>query len=682
MVPIRALLYLGAVWLLAIVPVRAWAEQPVDYLRDVKPLLREKCWSCHGALKQQAGLRLDTAASIRQGADSGAVVLPEDAAASPLIERVTDDDKAVRMPLEGTPLTEAEVELLKAWIAAGAAGPDDEQPEPDPREHWAFRPPQRPPVPAREDAGWGRNPIDAFVAAEHERHGLTPRPPTDRATLLRRVYLNLIGLPPSRDELQAFLADDSPDAYERVVDKLLDSPQYGERWGRHWMDVWRYSDWYGRRSVPDVWNSAPQIWRWRDWIVRSLNEGKGYDRMIAEVWFASVADADSLRVTLTALAEAVHAATDMAAVQVLTLHDDGPLLRVIGRAGLAEDPEYIERLLECRRRGADLQMLRAVEERRPIVIPGRKAMIMADPRWEPLYPYIAELDWDALAAVPMFVRNRAVGILVVFYPGGRAPDAQSLEFLTAMADQAAMAVDYQALRAESKDRARRDERERIARDLHDSVVQQVFSMRLQARALDDHCRAAEGDLDEGRVGQAVAQMLTLSRNTLADLRDLIFELRPADLVEHGLAEALRVHAAAIEARSGLAVHVECAPAELDLSTDAQEDLYRIVQEALHNVVKHAQAHSARVTIGEDSERGVVTVEVSDDGRGMAGTPEGRGRLGLVSMRQRAARWGADLRIEAAGERGVRLSVALPSQSGGAHSAQGKGGSGDDQSICA
>lgn len=417
---------------------------------------------------------------------------------------------------------------------------------------------------------------------------------------------------------------------------------------------------------------------------RDVTDTSRQQRRLAAVARAasSVADADSLSVTLTALAEAVHAATDLAAVQVLTLHDDGPLLRVIGRAGLAEDPGYIDRLLECRRRGADLQMLRAVEERRPIVIPGRKAMIMADPRWEPLYPYLAELDWDALAAVPMFVRDRAVGILVVFYPGGRAPDAQSLEFLTAMADQAAMAVDYQALRAASKDRARRDERERIARDLHDSVVQQVFSMRLQARALDDHCRTAQGHPDAARVGEAVARMLTLSRNTLADLRDLIFELRPADLVEHGLAEALRVHAAAIEARSGLAVEVDCRPAELDLCTDAQEDLYRIAQEALHNVVKHAQAHSARVTIGEDPARGAVTVEVSDDGRGMAGTPEGRGRLGLVSMRQRAARWGGDLQIETAGERGVRVRVAVPVHSGGTESGGAGGGVGDDEAICA
>ena len=127
------------------------------------------------------------------------------------------------------------------------------------------------------------NPIDAFVLAKLEAAGLTPRPPAEQHILLRRVYLDLIGLPPTREELQAFLADDSPNAYEAVVDRLLRDPRHGERWARHWMDIWRYSDWYGRRHVPDVWNSAPQIWRWRDWIVRSLNADHGYDRMIREM---------------------------------------------------------------------------------------------------------------------------------------------------------------------------------------------------------------------------------------------------------------------------------------------------------------------------------------------------------------------------------------------------------------
>jgi hypothetical protein len=255
------------------------AGDAVSYLRDVKPVLKERCFACHGSLKQKAKLRLDAAALIRKGGRHGPAVNSGDPDGSLLIERVADPDDATRMPPQGKPLTGRQIALLKAWIKEGAPASDGEKPEEDPRSHWAFQKPVRPPPPAEADKG-GCTPVDAFLQAEWSRSGLRPVPPADRATLLRRVTLDLIGLPPTRRQLHAFLADPSPDAYEKVVDRLLASPQYGERWGRHWMDVWRYSDWYGRRSVPDVMNSYPQIWRWRDWIVRSLNEDRGYDRMI------------------------------------------------------------------------------------------------------------------------------------------------------------------------------------------------------------------------------------------------------------------------------------------------------------------------------------------------------------------------------------------------------------------
>ena len=253
------------------------AADPVDYVRDVKPILRERCFSCHGALKQKGKLRLDTVAAMKIGGKDGPVVKPGDAAGSVLFDRVSDSDEKTRMPPEGEPLTAAQIALLKAWIEQGAKGPADEKPEADPRDHWAFKPPARPAVPK---ANAPRNPIDAFLAVEWEKRGLKPAPEADKITLLRRIYLDLVGLPPTTEELHAFLKDTSPDAYEKVVDRLLASPQYGERWGRHWMDVWRYSDWYGRRSVPDVLNSYGQIWRWRDWIVKSINDDRGYDDMI------------------------------------------------------------------------------------------------------------------------------------------------------------------------------------------------------------------------------------------------------------------------------------------------------------------------------------------------------------------------------------------------------------------
>ena len=155
----------------------------------------------------------------------------------------------------------------------------DEVPIDDGSDHWAFVAPARPDLPPPGASG-SAHPVDRFIDEELARAGLAPVPEADRATLLRRVTIDLVGIPPDRHELEAFLADTAPDAYERVVDRLLASTAYAERWARHWMDVWRYADWHGRRHVPDVWNSAPQIWRWRDWIVRSLERDAGYDEMV------------------------------------------------------------------------------------------------------------------------------------------------------------------------------------------------------------------------------------------------------------------------------------------------------------------------------------------------------------------------------------------------------------------
>ncbi len=259
------------------------AQMPVDYVRDVKPILKERCYACHGALKQESGLRLDTGKSLRQGGDAGPIIDAEAAERSSLIQRVSAHDESERMPPEGESLTDVQIEMLRNWVSQGAVSPENEQPEPDPEQHWAFQSPLRPDLPAIVDSDTSHNPIDVFINAKLQEHGLTAQPEAPKHVLLRRLYLDLIGMPPTREELHAFLDDDTPAAYEAVVDRLLNDPRYGERWARHWMDIWRYSDWYGRRYVPDVWNSAPQVWRWRDWIVRSLNENHGYDRMLREM---------------------------------------------------------------------------------------------------------------------------------------------------------------------------------------------------------------------------------------------------------------------------------------------------------------------------------------------------------------------------------------------------------------
>jgi hypothetical protein len=274
----------------------ATADDSVDYTRDVKPIFQSRCYACHGGLKQESKLRLDTGKNILLGGESGAIVTAGNANDSELLKRISATDLSIRMPPEGEPLRPVQVAILQKWIVQGAVIPADEQPEQDPRSHWSFRSPVKAPLP-NDGPAWVGNPIDAFIAEKHQANRLTAQTAAPRELLLRRVYLDLVGFPPSREELQSDLANTAPNAYEQVVDRLLASPQYGERWARHWMDIWRYADWHGRRMVPDVWNSAPQIWRWRDWIVRSLNEDKGYDRMLVEMLAADEVDPENEEAT-------------------------------------------------------------------------------------------------------------------------------------------------------------------------------------------------------------------------------------------------------------------------------------------------------------------------------------------------------------------------------------------------
>ena len=256
------------------------ARADVDYTKSIKPLLHERCYSCHAAIKQKAKLRLDTVELMLKGGKSGPVLQRGQPEKSLILTRVTATDLAERMPPEheGEPFTTAQVQLLRDWIAAGAPAPADEKPETDPKDHWAYRPRVRPPVPVVANTKWVRNPIDAFLAQQHERFGLTPQPEASRAVQLRRLYLDLIGLPPTTAELTAFESDTSADWYERAVKRLLEDPRHGERWARHWMDIWRYSDWWGLGD--QLRNSQKHIWHWRDWIVESLNADTPYDEML------------------------------------------------------------------------------------------------------------------------------------------------------------------------------------------------------------------------------------------------------------------------------------------------------------------------------------------------------------------------------------------------------------------
>ncbi len=270
------------------------AEEAIDYIREIKPILMRRCASCHGAVRQQANLRLDTAELLKKGGESGSVVSIDSPDQSLLISRITAVDDSLRMPPpgEGTPLSGEEIDLLKRWMKEGTVAPHEDVPS-DPRHHWAFQVPVRKEVPSL-----AQHPIDAFLEVLRKEQGLTASPPISPDLWLRRLSLDLTGLPPARSELKAFRADHSSEATSAVIDRLLNSPHYGERWARHWMDIWRYSDWYGLGE--ELRFSHYHIWRWRDWIIESLNDDMGYDQMvIAMLAGDEVApdDPDTLRAT-------------------------------------------------------------------------------------------------------------------------------------------------------------------------------------------------------------------------------------------------------------------------------------------------------------------------------------------------------------------------------------------------
>ena len=254
------------------------------YNDQLKPLLAVRCFSCHGSLKQEAGLRLDTVEFMLKGGDSGHGIVKGDPDASLLLARVSEPNPALRMPPEdeGDPLTVHQLGMLRAWITANSPTDPNEKPEADPRDHWAFVPRVRPTVPSvAVKSDWLKNPIDAFISYVHEKNNLVPQPQADRAILVRRLFIDLVGLPPSAEELAAIDSDTSPDWYAATVDRLLADPRHGERWARHWMDVWRYSDWWGLDEEHR--NSQKHLWHWRDWIVESLNRDTPYDEMVRQM---------------------------------------------------------------------------------------------------------------------------------------------------------------------------------------------------------------------------------------------------------------------------------------------------------------------------------------------------------------------------------------------------------------
>ncbi|HEX3148886.1 MAG TPA: DUF1553 domain-containing protein [Gemmataceae bacterium] len=254
------------------------ANRPIDFDRDVRPLFVKHCYACHGPEKQKAGLRLDRKADALKGGDDGAVIVLGKSAESPLVRLAAGLEADRLMPPKGERLTAEQVGVLRAWIDQGAKWLDVA--EADPLDWWSFRPIAKAALPklSVEDEARVRNPIDRFILAKLREKDLAPSPEADRRTLIRRLYFDLIGLPPTPDEVDAFVKDSDPMAYERLVDRLLDSPHHGERWARHWLDVVHYGDTHGY----DKDQPRPNAWPYRDYVIRAFNSDKPYGRFVQE----------------------------------------------------------------------------------------------------------------------------------------------------------------------------------------------------------------------------------------------------------------------------------------------------------------------------------------------------------------------------------------------------------------
>ncbi len=271
--PSRFLATLGLLLMMCVelAPLKAQdATTPkIEFGRDIRPILAKRCFSCHGPDANEGGLRLNDPKSVMSELDSGERgVVPGKPDESELLRRIAAEDEAERMPPEGKPLTPEEVALIRRWISQGAAW----------EKHWSFRPPVRHTPPTVKNNNWVQNPIDAFILARLEQAGLSPAPPSGKQELLRRAYYDLTGLPPTPEEVAAFVQDDDPQAFEKVIDRLLDSKRYGEHWARHWLDLVRYADTNSYERDGD----KPNAWRYRDYVIRSFNDDKPYDRFLIE----------------------------------------------------------------------------------------------------------------------------------------------------------------------------------------------------------------------------------------------------------------------------------------------------------------------------------------------------------------------------------------------------------------
>jgi len=369
---------------------------------------------------------------------------------------------------------------------------------------------------------------------------------------------------------------------------------------------------------------------------------------------AKVALRDSAESVLGAMAVEIRQTEGIAGAQIILVDSVTGSMRMMGSAGFSEDDGFFDLLMACHRRGAPLATYEALRTGAQRVYPDRKAEMLADDRWQPLHAYICELDWRDFIATPFRLEGVTSGVINAYVSQPAGHGSAIGEFLKTMADQAALTLDYHALIDRDRRRIRQQERSRLAHELHDSVIQHVFTIGMYARTLETV--VTEAGAGPAGVGLTV-EMQELVRVVQRDLRGIVRTLRPSPAAELGLAEAVRVLADGAPRHAGLRVRVHCGPGTEQVHPEAADDIYYVVSEAVHNVVKHAAAAAVEVEVTATSGDG-VTVTVTDDGTGFTPSEAPLG-YGVSSMRYRVSRWGGMIAFSRPSGGGTRVRADFP-----------------------
>jgi PAS domain S-box-containing protein len=364
---------------------------------------------------------------------------------------------------------------------------------------------------------------------------------------------------------------------------------------------------------------------------------------------ASLAVTRSLDATLDALAQSIVETTSAVACGVYLLEGGGNNLRTAGTFGLPRG--YAAAADDAQKRGAPRAAMRAIEAHATVIDEDVISRRLADPRFAPLHDLIRSQPWSVIVSLPLMHHGRAIGALNAYYPSGQRPPEIDMSFLRAMADQAASAVDYARLLSASRDKVALEERQRLARDLHDSVSQAVYGIALGARSAQEMLAK-----DPSQLREPLDYILRLSEAALAEMRALIFELRPEALEREGLTGALKHHTEVLRARYGIAVE-ESFNVEPTMSWDTKQALYRVAQEALHNAGRHARATQVRIILSQDGTE--IRLEVWDNGIGFDTDADHPGHFGLNTMRERATELGGSLQIESRPQLGTKVRAIVP-----------------------